>query len=94
MERLMRNLSINGVVRGKKIVATNPDSSQRRPDDKANRLFDADRPNQLWISDFSICPNLLRSSLCRFRQLCLRISYCQLARIDINAAKFDLDAMD
>ncbi|MBS1304083.1 IS3 family transposase, partial [Loktanella sp. SALINAS62] len=27
---------------------TNPDTSQQCPDDKVNRLFKADRPNQLW----------------------------------------------
>jgi hypothetical protein len=41
------------VVRGKKIVTTNPDSSQPCPDDKVNRLFMADRPNKLWVSDFT-----------------------------------------
>ncbi|XOY55986.1 MAG: IS3 family transposase [Rhodobacterales bacterium] len=56
VERLMRNLRIKGVVRGKKVVTTNPDTSQPCPDDKVNRLFKADRPNQLWVSDFTYVP--------------------------------------
>lgn len=30
-----------------------PDTSQPCPDDKVNRLFTADRPNKLWVSDFT-----------------------------------------
>ena len=56
VERLMRSLGIRGVVRGKKIIPTNPDTSQPRPDDKVNRLFVADRPNKLWVSDFTDVP--------------------------------------
>ena len=48
VERLMRTLGLRGVLRGKKIVTTNPDTSQPCPDDKVNRLFKADRPNKLW----------------------------------------------
>jgi transposase InsO family protein len=53
VERLMRVLGLKGVLRGKKIVTTNPDTSQPCPDDKVNRLFMADRPNKLWVSDFT-----------------------------------------
>jgi transposase InsO family protein len=56
VERLMRRLGLNGVVRGKKVVTTNPDTSQPCPDDKVNRVFKADRPNQLWVSDFAYVP--------------------------------------
>lgn len=53
VERLMRSLGIRGVVRGKKVITTNPDTSLPCPDDKVNRLFMADRPNKLWVSDFT-----------------------------------------
>lgn len=53
VERLMKKLGIQGVVRGKKVVTTNPDTSQSCPDDKVNRVFKADAPNQLWVSDFT-----------------------------------------
>ncbi len=53
VERLMRSLQIQGVVRGKKVVTTNPDTAQPCPDDKVNRAFVAQMPNQLWVSDFT-----------------------------------------
>ncbi len=56
VERLMRSLGLRGVVRGKKIITTNPDTSLPCPDDKVNRLFKADRPNKLWVSDFTYVP--------------------------------------
>jgi len=51
--RLMREMGIRGIVRGKKVVTTNPDTAQPCPDDKVNRQFKAERPNQLWVSDFT-----------------------------------------
>ncbi len=53
VERLMRTMGLQGVVRGKKVVTTNPDASQPCPDDKVNRAFVAQMPNQLWVSDFT-----------------------------------------
>lgn len=41
------------MVRGKRMITTQPDTSQPCPDDKANRLFMQDRPNRLWVSDFT-----------------------------------------
>ena len=52
----MRSLGIKGVVRGKRVVTTNPDTSLPCPDDKVNRLFKADRPNKLWVSGFTYVP--------------------------------------
>ena len=56
VERLMRAMGLQVVVRGKKIVTTNPDTARPCPDDKVNRAFHADRPNQLWVSDFTYVP--------------------------------------
>ena len=56
VERLMHTLGIKGVVRGKRVITTNPDTSQPCPEDKVNRLFKADRPNKLWVSDFTYVP--------------------------------------
>jgi putative transposase len=53
VERLMRALQIQGVVRGKQVITTNPDAAQPCPDDKVNRAFVAETPNQLWVSDFT-----------------------------------------
>jgi len=52
----MRALGIKGVVRGRRVITTNPDTSLPCPDDKVNRLFKADRPNKLWVSDFTYVP--------------------------------------
>ncbi|SPJ25814.1 hypothetical protein PAA8504_03666 [Palleronia abyssalis] len=56
VERLMREMGLQGVVRGKKVITTNPDAARPCPDDKVNRAFHADRPNQLWVSDFTYVP--------------------------------------
>ena len=53
VERLMKVMGLQGVVRGKKVVTTNPDTAQPCPDEKVNRAFKADMPNQLWVSDFT-----------------------------------------
>lgn len=53
VERLMKAMGIQGVVRGQKPITTNPDTSQPCPDDKVNREFSATMPNQLWVSDFT-----------------------------------------
>ena len=53
VERLMRTLGLRGAVRGKIVRTTVPDPKQPCPLDKVNRQFKADRPNQLWVSDFT-----------------------------------------
>jgi len=53
VERLMKALEIQGVVRGGKVITTNPDAAQSCPDDKVNREFVALMPNRLWVSDFT-----------------------------------------
>jgi transposase InsO family protein len=53
VERLMRKLGIAGAVRGKAVRTTVSDRSAPCPQDKVNRQFKADRPNQLWVTDFT-----------------------------------------
>jgi len=53
VERLMRRLGLRGVVRGKVVRTTVSDSGAPCPPDRVNRHFKADRPNQLWVSDFT-----------------------------------------
>lgn len=53
VERLMRRLGLRGVRRGKVVRTTVPDMSAPRPLDRVNRQFKAERPNQLWVSDFT-----------------------------------------
>ena len=47
VERLMNVMGLQGVARGKPVVTTNPDKAQPCPDDKVNRDFTAQSPNQL-----------------------------------------------
>ena len=51
--RLMRRLGLRGVVRGKVVRTTHSDKAVPCPRDQVNRQFHADRPNALWVSDFT-----------------------------------------
>ncbi len=53
VERLMRRLGLHGVRRGKVVRTTIPDAKAPCPLDRVNRVFQAQRPNQLWVSDFT-----------------------------------------
>lgn len=53
VERLMRRLGLRGVRRGKVVRTTISDNKAPCPLDKVNRHFKAERPNQLWVSDFT-----------------------------------------
>lgn len=53
VERLMRRMGLQGVKRGKVVRTTRADPKAPCPLDKVNRQFRADRPNQLWVSDFT-----------------------------------------
>lgn len=51
--RLMKDLEIQGVRRGKKVITTLPGLAEERPRDAVNRNFNADRPNALWVADLT-----------------------------------------
>jgi transposase InsO family protein len=51
--RLMANMGLRGIVRGKTTKTTFPDTSVPCPRDKVNRQFRATAPNTLWVSDFT-----------------------------------------
>ena len=51
--RLMKDLGLEGVIRGKKARTTIPDKAQPCPLDKVNRQFRAPAPDMLWVSDFT-----------------------------------------
>jgi len=53
VERLMRRHGWRGVRRGKAVRTTVPDPKAPCPLDRVNRQFRAERPNQLWVSDFT-----------------------------------------
>lgn len=53
IERLMREMGLVGVVRGRAVKTTVRDQAQPCPRDLINRNFQATQPNQLWLSDFT-----------------------------------------
>jgi putative transposase len=53
VERLMRELHLQGVRRGKARRTTTPDGTTARPADLVDRDFSAQRPNQLWVADLT-----------------------------------------
>jgi hypothetical protein len=53
VERLMKKLGLRGVRRGRFIRTTVSDSSRPCPLDRVQRQFKAERPNALWVSDFT-----------------------------------------
>jgi transposase InsO family protein len=54
VEQLMVRLGLSGVVSGgKKYRTTIPDAAAARPADRVNRQFQAERPSQLWVADFT-----------------------------------------
>lgn len=53
VERLMRELGLKGVVRGRSCRTTIPADTAERPGDLVQRQFTASRPNQLWVADFT-----------------------------------------
>jgi len=53
VERIMRDMGLKGAVRGKSIKTTFSDKAKPCPLDLVNRHFQATRPNQLWVSDFT-----------------------------------------
>ena len=53
VERLMKRLGLQGVRRGKVVRTTVSDMKAPCTLDRVNRQFKAERPNQLWVSDFT-----------------------------------------
>ena len=51
--RLMKRLGLKGVVRGRVVKTTYSNKATACPNDHVNRQFRAERPNALWVSDFT-----------------------------------------
>ena len=51
--RLMRAAGLQGVVRGQRPITTRPDTAAPCAQDLVQRQFTAERPNQLWVADFT-----------------------------------------
>lgn len=55
VERLMRIMGIHGIRRGKVVKTTFSNKLTPCPADLVSRNFQADRPNTLWVADFTFC---------------------------------------
>ncbi len=53
VERLMADIGIHGVQRGKKRFTTVANPRATRPPDLVKRRFVAERPNELWLADIT-----------------------------------------
>ncbi|MFR9800641.1 IS3 family transposase, partial [Streptomyces sp. MS06] len=53
VERLMRELGIQGAVRGKRVITTIPGGQAERAPDLVDREFVASAPNRCWVADFT-----------------------------------------
>ena len=54
VERLMREMGLRGVSRGRAwVITTRAEDRAGRPADLVDRQFRATRPNQLWVADFT-----------------------------------------
>ena len=51
--RLMRQMGLQGIVRGRSVRTTISDKAAPCPLDRVNRNFKAPAPNRLWVSDFT-----------------------------------------
>ena len=51
--RLMRALGLRGVVRGRRVNTTTPVARLACPADRVQRVFQAARPNALWLADLT-----------------------------------------
>ena len=51
--RLMRDMGLAGVIRGKPVRITMSDKAAPCPLDRVNRQFRVPAPNMLWVSDFT-----------------------------------------
>ena len=84
IERLMRGMGLQGVVRGRRTRTTIPEVVGDRPLDLVTRDFTATRPNQLWVSDLTYVATW-RLRLCRLRHRRLLANDRRLAGLEFVA---------
>ena len=53
VERLMKDLQLRGIRRGKRVVTTTPGPAAARPADLVQRRFRPTAPNRLWVADYT-----------------------------------------
>jgi hypothetical protein len=62
VERLMTELGLEDVIRGRRRRTTVPEPSAPRPPDLVDRDFTGSRPDQLWVADMT-CVRRVRTGL-------------------------------
>ena len=77
--RLMRDMGLQGVTRGKPMRTTVSDKAAPCPLDHVNRQFHAPAPNVLWVSDFTYVSTWTGFDNERLRHRRLRLPHRQLA---------------
>ena len=85
VERLMRQLGIQGVVRGKPQKTTKPDKALPCPRDKVNPAVPGTRSERIVGQRLHLCVDLAGICLCGLRDRHLRQPDCRLAGITIPA---------
>jgi transposase InsO family protein len=80
VERLMRRLGLEGVLRARKVRTTLPDASAPCLLDRVNRVFKARRPNELGVSDFTYVSTWAGVVVRRLRHRRVRPAHRGLAR--------------
>src|SRR5205807_1840077 len=83
--RLMDDLDLEGVVRGKRKRTTVPTEVSARPADLVERKFTATAPNHLWIADITYVSTVAGLLLRGVRDRCLQPLHCRLARLHVVA---------
>ncbi|GAA3595042.1 hypothetical protein GCM10022295_90380 [Streptomyces osmaniensis] len=66
VERLMRELGLQGAVRGRRHRTTVPDPAATHPADLVKRRFDRPAPNRLWVTDFTYVATLAGTAYVAF----------------------------
>jgi transposase InsO family protein len=85
VERLMRDMGLQGAIRGKPVRTTVSDKAASCPQDHVNRQFRAPRPNVLWVSDFTYVATWTGFRVRRFRYRRLCTAHRRLAGITDRA---------
>jgi hypothetical protein len=88
VERLMRLRGLQGARRGKAVRTTVPNPKAACPLDRVNRQFKAERPNQLWVADFT-----LRLDLAGLRVRGLRLRRLRAAHRRLAGQQLDADRL-
>jgi len=85
VERLMKDLQLAGVRRGRRVITTRSDVRAARPADLVQRKFRPVAPNRLWVAGLHVRVDLVGDGLCRIRHRRLRPPHPRLASLNLDA---------